>query len=155
MDALAKLRSIADYQFFRGAGEILIPDGAEIQFSKRTKRPRYVLVDGKLVATLRWKDGYLALTIFGARLLARRTPSPKLRAIVRSDALKKVVERKQVLCLDIVAADPSLRPGSEVIVVDEDDNVLGVGKALLSGHEMVEKTRCLAVKIRKVVKDAV
>ena len=48
-------------------------------------------------------------------------------------------------------ADPEIRPGSEVIIVDEEDNLLAVGKAILNGKEMIAFKSGIAVKVRRGV----
>jgi 7-cyano-7-deazaguanine tRNA-ribosyltransferase len=42
-----------------------------------------------------------------------------------------------------------IRPGNEVIIVDESNNVQAVGKALLTRDEMLSFTSGLAVKVRR------
>jgi predicted RNA-binding protein (TIGR00451 family) len=46
-------------------------------------------------------------------------------------------------------ADQEIRVGEEVIVTGEDDSILAVGKALLTGREMLAFKRGIAVKVRR------
>ena len=49
----------------------------------------------------------------------------------------------------IVRADESLRPAEEAIVTDEGGTLLGVGKAVLSGKDMMCFKRGVAVRVRR------
>ena len=68
MDAeIKKLRSIADYQFGLGVGDVLFTDDVSLSYSKNTGRIRYVSQNGNLLVTLRPNDGKFTLTITGAK----------------------------------------------------------------------------------------
>lgn len=54
-----------------------------------------------------------------------------------------------LLAPGVVDADMNIRPSDQVIVVSE--RVLGVGRALMGGAEMVRSTRGIAVDLRKVM----
>ena len=62
---LKRVRTIADYQFGKGAGDVLFPDNVTFQMST-TKRVRQILLDGKRIATVRARDGLLTLSVSGA-----------------------------------------------------------------------------------------
>jgi len=51
----------------------------------------------------------------------------------------------------VIRADGEIRPGEEVIVTNEKDEVLAVGRALLRGKEMLSFKRGVAVKTRRGV----
>ncbi|MHC1586180.1 MAG: PUA domain-containing protein [Candidatus Hecatellaceae archaeon] len=148
-EALAKLRGIAEYQFGPGAGEALFPDNVEITFSRRTGRPRYVRLNGVLLASLRPSTGTLTLTIDGFRRLLGKFPPPKFRVKVSSQAVDAVKRGLTVFAKHVVEADPEIRPGDEVAVVDGEDRLLAVGKAALSGSEMAYFKAGVAVKVRR------
>ena len=150
---LRRLRAIADYQFGPGAGEALFPEGVRVVRSKRTGRIRQVLdADGELLATVRAQDGLLALSIRGAERLL-----PFLRGrytvVVREDAAPFVAQGRSVFAKHVVKADPGIRPGDEVLVVDPKGRLLAVGKALLTGREMLAFKRGVAVKVRAGVRE--
>ncbi|RLF12900.1 MAG: pseudouridine synthase [Thermoprotei archaeon] len=147
---LRKVRAVADYQFGRGVGVQLFPDGVELTFSPRTGRVRHVYLEGRLLATVRPSDGLLALAIDGARRLLKHLPPPKMRVIVERGQLL-VAEGRDVKARWVKYADPDIRPGDEVLVVDAADRLLAVGKAVLSGVEMLSFKVGLAVKVRRGV----
>ncbi len=148
-DIIKRLRAIADYQFGRGAGTALIPEDAEVVYSKRTGRPRHVFHDGKLIATLRAEDGMFALTLDGAERLVRAMPKLPCIVVVKDEAAPHVAEGRSLFCKFVLRASRRLRAGEEVILVDRSYRVLAVGKALLSGEEMLRMKRGIAVKVRR------
>ncbi len=103
---------------------------------------------GKLLATLRAKDGYLALTPDGALRLLKAFKSPRLRVVVQNDVEEFIRKGRNVFAKHVVAADREIRPESEVLIVDEYDALLGVGKAVLTGREMTAFKTGAAVKTR-------
>jgi uncharacterized protein with predicted RNA binding PUA domain len=144
---LKRVRTIADYQFGRGAGEVLFPDNVEFQFSA-TKRVRQILIDKSRLATVRAKDGMLTLSIKGARRLHEFAKYPKLRVVVNSDAAPFVAKGKTAFAKHVVSVDPEIRAGEEVLVVDEKDNLLATGKSILSAIEMLSFKKGIAVDVR-------
>lgn len=147
---LVKMR--ADYQFGPEAGEALTSRGIRVEVSKRTGKPRYIYdLDGKLLATIRWNDGFLALTLEGARLLKEHFKPPKLRVIVKNEVREFIKQGRSVFAKHVVKVDPEIRCGDEIIVVDEEDNLLAVGRAVLSSYEMLAFNSGVAVKVRRGV----
>ncbi len=144
---LKRVRTIADYQFGRGVGEALFPDNVEFQFSS-TKRIRQILLDNNRIATVRAKDGMLTLSIMGARRFHAFIGYPGHRVAVNSDAAPFVAKGKTAFARHVVAVDPDIRAGEEVLVVDENDNLLATGKAVLSPLEMLSFKKGIAVDVR-------
>jgi predicted RNA-binding protein (TIGR00451 family) len=148
-NALQKIRSIADYQFGKSVGAKLFPENVEITYSKTTGRIRYVHLNGKRLATLRPTDGLLSLSITSARLIAENPGSAKCFVAVRNDVAKFIADGGDVFAVHVVKADDAIRAKDEVIVVDEDNHVLAVGRALLSSAEMKAFKTGVAVKVRR------
>jgi len=148
-DAISRIRSVADYQFGKGVGAELFPEGVEIIYSKRTGRIRYVYLKGKRLTTLRPTDGLFALSIVGAKRIAEKADSAKCFVTVRDDVSKFIAEGGDVFAAHVVKADDEIRPKDEVIIVDEGGKVLAVGKAVLSGEEMKSFKTGVAVKVRR------
>lgn len=149
MDALRRIRSVADYQFGRGVGEKLFPENVEIVYSKRTGRIRYIYLNGKRLATLRPTDGLFSLSIDGAERVVKNGASVKCIVVVKNEVSKFVAEGGDVFAAHVIRADDEIRPKDEVIVVDEKGKVLAVGKAVLSGEEMAAFKTGVAVKVRR------
>jgi len=148
-EILEKIRKVADYQLGRGAGEALFPDNVTVVFSRRTGRIRHIYLKDKLLATLRPTDGMFSLAIGGGKRLLKRVNPPRLWVKVSKDAAPFIAEGRSVFAKHVIAADLEIRPQEEVMVTDEDDKLLAVGKAVLTGREMTAFKRGVAVKVRR------
>lgn len=146
---LEKIRKIADYQLGKQSGNALFPDNVNIVFSKRTGRIRHIYLKQTLLATLRPTDGMFSLTLEGAKRLLRGVRSPRLWVKVSKDAAPFVAKGRSAFAKHVIDADPEIRPQEEVTVLDEDNNLLAVGRAILTGKEMKAFKRGIAVRIRK------
>ena len=145
---LIRVRTMADIQFGKGCGEILFPDGVTFLLS-RTKRVRQVQFNGKHMATVRAKDGMLTLSIDGAVALHQGLKKPASRVVICDDAVPFVAKGKTAFAKHVVAVDPELRAGDEVILVDEKDEILATGQLLLSPAEAIRMDRGPAVDVRR------
>lgn len=108
---------------------------------------RYLYRDDELIATLRPTDGMLALTLGGAKLLMRAGCFKNI-VTVRTDVSDFIRRGRNVFAKHVTRASLTIRPEDEVIVVDEENNLLATGRALLSGEEMLSFRRGVAVKVR-------
>ena len=131
---LNELRSVAKYQFGKDA-EAMITD--DVVAKGRYHRTLYS--NGKTVALLNRDVGLYTLNLEGGRRLAELGIH-----VVEIDFDLKT---NSLFAPGIVNADPSILPKDEVVVV-RNDEVVGVGKAVLTGREMVELRNGIGVKIR-------
>ncbi len=130
---LDMIHAIADYQFGKGAGDMLTEGGFV-----RAPYPKFQLFAEKQLATLIPQYGTIALTVEGG-----------LRLRARNDYKVKIGDftpHSSILSPGIIEADAQIRPGDEVMV--EGERFFGVGKALMSGWEMRECARGIAVELR-------
>ncbi len=148
---LRKLVGLANYQFGKGTGSVIFDRRVLIECSKRTGRIRHIYRDGQLVATLRPKDGYLALTPNGANILLTKIKNLQNVVVVQDDVSEVVKNGGDVFAKHVAQADARLRPAEEVIVTDQHRLLLGVGRAVLSGTEMRYFKRGVAVRLRRGV----
>jgi len=146
---IRKIRCVADYQFGKNVGEKLFPEGVSLIFSRRTGRVRYVYLNGRLLVTLRPSDGLFSLTIEGAERLMETGCSKNMLVKVQGEVSSFIEKGRNVFAKHIISASEEIRPGEEVIVVDPENHILAVGKALLSGREMESFKRGVAVQVRK------
>jgi uncharacterized protein with predicted RNA binding PUA domain len=153
-NSLAKVRSIADYQFGKGVGAQLFPDTVEIQYSPRTGRIRYINLNGERLATLRPTDGLLSLSLKAAQFMAENTPFAKCFVTVQNGVSKFIAAGGDVFAVHVVKVDAEVGAKDEVIAVDEDGQVLAVGRTLLSSEEMKAFKIGVAVKIRHGCKES-
>lgn len=145
---LKRVRIIADFQFGQGAGEALFPHDSEFLMS-RTKRVRQITYQGRRIATVRAMDGLLTLSMGGAARLHKFFAVPRLRVTVIDDAVPFVQKGKTAFARHVIEIDPEIRAKDEVLVVDENDNLLATGQALLCQAEMMDFQRGPAVVVRK------
>ena len=150
-----KIRTIADFQLGEGTGRILFPDSVQIVLSRRTGRIRHIYLRGNLLATLRPSDGMFSLTVEGAKRLHEHAKPRHLWVGVQEDAEPYVAQGKSVFAKYVADADEEIRPQEEVIVIGENNRVLAVGKAVLTGREMKAFKHGVAVKVRRGIMEGV
>lgn len=143
-----RLRCIADYQFGKGVGAKLFPDNIEIQLSPRTGRIRYINLNGERLATLRPTDGLLSLSIKAAQTIASSIPEAKCFVTVKNDVAPYIAKGGDVFAVHVVAVDGEVGAKDEVVAVDENRQVLAVGRTQLSSSEIRAFKTGVAVKTR-------
>jgi predicted RNA-binding protein (TIGR00451 family) len=145
---LGRIRGIANYQFGPGSGSALFPDSVLIDYSRKTGKIRHVRIGDLLVASLRPTDGLFTLTIFGAeRLISSNLIDYSVT--VMDEVSEFVSQGKNVFAKHVIAAGEKIRPGDEVVVLDQKKRVIGVGRALLTREEMLTFKVGVAVKTRR------
>jgi uncharacterized protein with predicted RNA binding PUA domain len=142
------VRRIADFQFGRRAGEALFPEETTFSYSI-TKRIRYANLGKTRLVTVRAGDGRLTLGYLAAERLHAFLEAPKNRVVVMKDAVPFILDGKTAMTKHVIASDPEIMAKDEVLVVDEVDNLLATGMAVLSGTELIEFSYGTAVKVRQ------
>ena len=145
---LRRVQTIADYQYGGGVGIGLFPEECTFIFST-TGRIRQILFRGVRLATVRAADGRLTLGIEGAKRLRTLLPAPGYRVIIRDDVAEFVAQGKNAFAKHVVAADPVIRAGDDVLVVAGDDRLIACGAAVVSGTEMLAFNYGVAVRVRQ------
>lgn len=152
-DELIRIRAVADIQFGKGSGKILFPeDNIIVTKSKKTGKVKNIYHDGKLIATLRPRDGFLALSIEGAKRLACFLQN-RYMVVAKDEIVEFIKKGRNLFSKHVLKCDKEIRPGEEVIVTDSKGNVIGVGRAILSGKEMGRFKNGIAVKIRSGINE--
>ncbi len=146
--SLRRVQTIADYQFGRGVGIGLFPEDCTYIFST-TGRIRQILFGGVRLATVRASDGRLTLGIEGAKRLRTILPAPGYRVVIRDDVTEFVAQGKNAFAKHVVAADPAIRAGDDVLVVAGTDRLIACGSAVVSGTEMLAFNYGVAVRVRQ------
>jgi predicted RNA-binding protein (TIGR00451 family) len=93
-----------------------------------------------------------SLSIEGARKLMRNREPGECFVTVKSEVKKFIAEGGDVFAAHVVAAD-DVRAKDEIVVLDEERGILAVGRAVLSGSEMLVFKRGVAVKVRRGVNE--
>jgi len=133
------VRSTADFQFGPGAGELLAPENARLV----GKPYRQILcrLGKEQICSFIADSGLLSLTLEGAKRLA-----PLNRYWVRLDAPS--VKGGSIFAVGVREADTAIRPGDEVIILNDRGEVTATGRSEMSGREMCELNRGRAVSVR-------
>lgn len=137
-----------DHQFGPGSVDILLRGDDRYLRSKHNNRIKAVMAGDETVLTLRTADGGASLGPLGARRLVVGSTSPRHRVIVNADAAPFAEKGRSVFPRFVIAADPAARIGDEVVVVDEDDRPLAVGRLRLLASEIPYFQRGIAVQVR-------
>jgi conserved protein with predicted RNA binding PUA domain len=153
-NAKDRVRSIADYQFGKGVGTKLFPENITIQLSPRTGRIRYINLDGERLATLRPTDGLLSLSIKAAETMAKDIPEAKCFVTVKNEVASYIAKGGDVFAVHVVKVDDEVGAKDEVIAIDEDRQILAVGRTLLSSGEIRAFKTGAAVKTRHGTKES-
>ncbi len=123
-------------------------DVDKINVEVRRGRARKVFYEGKYIGMIRPHDGVFVPSVEGAKILKDKIRPPTGRIIVDKVAAPPVSQGRSVFTKFVIDMDPALRPGQEVMVVDPEDNLLAVGKLLLSPREIEEFDSHPAVRVR-------
>lgn len=151
LDALQKIRSVADYQFGKGVGAKLFPDEVKIVYSKNTGKIRHIHLGEELLATLRPTTGLFILTIAGAKRMISEV-NPMCHWVKVNDEAEPFVSKgRSAYAKHVTDADAEIRPNDEVTIINNENQVLAVGRALLTGTEMKKFSRGIAVRVRRGV----
>ncbi len=90
--------------------------------------------------TLKWAGG---------QRIHRSVETPRLRVVVETDTAPFNRQGRSVFAKFVTDADPDLRPREEVLVVDQEDGLVAVGRALMNREEMLAFDVGPAVKVRE------
>lgn len=148
------LRTVADYQFGRGAGAALFPPDEALTVRRSTSgRPQQIHADGERLVSY-GTDGRFTLGLAGGRRLIAALPGNAGRVVVGDESEPFVRDGKNVFAKFVRAAGAEIRRGDEVAVVHEGGGLLGVGRADRSAAEMRDFETGMAVMIRAGAGDA-
>jgi predicted RNA-binding protein (TIGR00451 family) len=125
----------------------------EICLSKTTSRLRAFLYNKKLFAFVRASDSYLIPHAPLAVLLHKVLPFPKMRVVVVNEIVDDLLEGHTVFARHVILADETIKPFEEVLIVNEDDKLIGLGRAILDYETMITSTYGVAVQIREKIRD--
>jgi 7-cyano-7-deazaguanine tRNA-ribosyltransferase len=143
-----KLRALLIHQWGRNAGGIADLENLEVVLSKSTGKIKHIKLDDEILFTIVPTTGLITPTFRGGQELLRIGIDGIYKVIIDSEVSQFVSSGKSALAKFVKHADGNLRAGEEVLVLDEADNLLGTGRSVLSGKEMIAFNRGVAVMIR-------
>jgi archaeosine synthase len=132
---IARYKAATDYYFGSGAGGLLLDGKVKVKGREIQEE------NGKALAMMT-PNGSIALSLVGARRLEHMGKY----IVTIGDFLPK----GSLLAPGVIDADEQIRPGDEVIIRGE--KAFGVGRAKMSGWEMVQSSRGVAVELKRVEK---
>jgi len=142
-----------DSLFGKGVSSVL-PNEISFTYSRKTGRIKSFAVNDELVGTLR-SDGGIALTIAGALIFMDSVEFKQNCIIPIHDALPFVSEGRSLFCKHVEWFGSNINIGSEVVVVDNNDDVLAVGKSVVSQSQLRGRNGDVAVRVREGIKSRV
>jgi len=149
MEHFVKLQHSLDALFGRGVSKYL-PKEIDVILSRKTGRIRTVSHKGKLLCTLRI-DGSLAISIDFAQTLLQNKTFRENCVEINKDAAPFVMEGRSVFCKHIVWCGKNVRIAADTPVLFE-NQVIAVGRSILSSEMMSDFNRGVAIKVRDSLK---
>ena len=149
MDHVLKLQYSIDALFGNGMSKQL-PKDLEMTFSRKTGRIRTVYHKGKLLCTLRI-DGSLAISSHFAQLLLKNKKFKENCIEINEDAAPFVEQGRSVFCKHVVWCGKKVRISADTPVLFK-NQVIAVGKAILSSEMISDFDRGVAIKVRDSLK---
>jgi len=148
---LRKIKAISDYQFNPIITDILfdIENNIKIEYSKNTNRIKYIYENDQLLLSFRPTNGFFTLSLFAAKKIIQNTNKPFLRVIVMSEISEFIKKGRNVFCKHVIDIDNNLRPLDELIVVNEEDELLGIGRLMIPVAYVKAFNIGVAIKVRK------
>ncbi|MFX0076406.1 MAG: PUA domain-containing protein [Candidatus Hermodarchaeota archaeon] len=149
--SLRKVKAISDYQFGQTITDLLFEDDNEIhiEYSKNTGKIKHVYYKDDLLLNFRPTNGFFTLSLFSANKIVTHIPTPRLRVVVLSEISEYIKNGRNVFCKHVVAIDENLRALDEVIIVNQENELLAIGKLLIPVPYVRSFKTGVAVKVRK------
>ena len=149
MNSILKIKHTLDAIFGQGVSKYL-PKEVKITYSKNTGRIKHVYENDKLLCTLR-TDGGLAITPFFAQILIKSKKFRENCLEIDKESKTFVQEGSSVFCKHVIWCGKNIMIGGDVAVLYH-NNVIAVGKAVLSSRMVKSFKKGVAVKIRDSLK---
>jgi predicted RNA-binding protein (TIGR00451 family) len=148
---LRKVKAIADYQFGIDITDVLFEDidNIRIEKSKNTNKIRYLYLKNDLMLTLKPTNSLFTLSLFSAKKIIKKTKPPRLRTIILNEVADFIKKGRNVFCKHVIEIDKNLRTSDEVIVVDQNDDLLGIGRLKIPAPYITTFKKGIAINIRK------
>ncbi len=143
-----ELRAIFSHQWSIKRPDLLEQSDITIEFSRSTGKIRYIKRGDIVLFTIVPTTGLMTPTAAGGLVLLQNGIDDRYRIIIDDEAVPFVADGRSVLAKFVRHASPDLRPGEEVIILDSEARLVGVGRAELSGREILAFERGVAVSVR-------
>ena len=149
MEHFLKLQQSLDALFGTGSSKYL-PKDIDVILSRKTGRIRTVSHKGKILCTLRI-NGSLAISIDFAQTLLQSKTFRENCIEINKDAAPFVMGGRSVFSKHVVWCGKNVRVAADTPILFE-NNVIAVGKAILSSEMISDFNRGVAIKVRDSLK---
>ena len=149
MEHFLKLQQSLDALFGPGSSKYL-PKDIDVILSRKTGRIRTVSHKGKIICTLRI-NGSLAISIDFAQILLQSKTFRDNCIEINKEAAPFVMEGRSVFCKHVVWCGKNVRVTTDTPILFE-NQVIAVGKAILSSEMISDFKRGVAIKVRDSLK---
>ncbi len=143
------LCAILDYHFGVGTHKLIDKQTLNIERSRKTGILRRFSDKEGLLGTFRAQDFSIIPSLSFAKRLHNHIKYPNRRVIAAEESIPFILNNKDMLAKFVTDADPMIRPGEEVLIVDQNDVFLNFGTSVLSAQEMLDFERGIAVQVRR------
>ena len=149
MEHFIKLQHSIDALFGNGCSKYL-PKDIDVVLSRKNGRIRTVSHKGKLLCTLRI-NGSLAISISFAQTLLQNKKFIENCIEINEDAAPFVQEGRSVFCKHVIWSGKNVRVSSDTPILFE-NQVIAVGRSVLSSEMISDFKRGVAIKVRDSLK---
>ncbi|MFX0066150.1 MAG: tRNA guanosine(15) transglycosylase TgtA [Candidatus Hermodarchaeota archaeon] len=146
-----RIKAMIDFQFGKGASKSL--ENLKFERSKKTNVPRKIInSQNEILANLRAYDFFIVPTLQLGHVLHQNLPFPQMQVIAEPEAVPFIKEGKTFFAKFVRSVDPQIRAEDEVLVTDINNELIGLGKAMLGSNEMLAFNTGIAVRMRTGIK---
>lgn len=148
---IRNIAALLKYQFRTDIFTKILQDIQNLQFdfSKNTNKLKSLIYKGKLFLVYKPNVSKFSLTISAGIFIQQNTTPPFLRVKVLTEVQDYIKAGKSVFSKHILEVDTKLRPNDEVIVVNENDELIAVGKLCIPPILYANRSVGMAVEVRK------
>ncbi|MGC8569796.1 MAG: PUA domain-containing protein [Caldivirga sp.] len=136
--------AIIAYVYGWGVASRLSSMDVEVEYYDALRRIKHVYVNGKVAFSIRASDGLLIPTVYGASLI-----DSWIR--VNSETAQYVKQGRSVPVKGVVEVRDAVQ-NMDAAIIDEEGNVIGVGRLLIMPEEAKTVSRGFMVKTRHHIK---
>ena len=146
----SKINSSLKYQFPSIRFDSLI-ENIKLQISRKTRRIKgiFKIIDNEntLLFSFRPNDGRFLPSLQAGTIILNSGYSQN-RVIIDDEAIPFVKTGKSVYCKYIIKTDDNIYPGSEVFILDTNNNLIAIGTAIQPSFALMELNSGIGVKTK-------
>ena len=145
VDPMEQALGILEWTWGESVRQALNGKSVQLRHSKGSGRLREIFIDG-IAAFVVGNDGLPHPTFRGGEFLHATLPAGHHRVTASDDAQPFVETGRSLFAQHVLRASPDVVPGAYVLIVNQADVLLAVGRCLLGSSEMVRFRHGVAVR---------